>query len=119
MSTLNIESKQSIFYNVHFLLAANWVADSKKLLDFQKALLDEGVEFTETAAGARSVVLNRKGSSPFQVKVGSVGPQVSEIAIATPERPSYGLKAFCQEAEAACRAYSKAWPSAQFQLLQS
>ncbi len=119
MSTLNIESRQSIFYGVHFLLAANWIADSKKLLDFQKSLLEEGLEFSETAAGTRSLTLSRKDSSPLQVKIGAIGPQVSEIRISTPERPSYTLELFCQEAEAVCQAYTKTWAAPQFQLLQS
>jgi hypothetical protein len=118
MELMNVDSRQSIFFGVHFLLAANWTADGKRALAFQKALMDEGVEFSESAASPKSLTLNRKEGSPLQIKVGSVGPQVSEIRISTPERPSYTSDPFCQEAEAICRAYTATWPSPAFQLLQ-
>jgi hypothetical protein len=118
MPIVNIQSKQSIFFGVHFLLVGEWGTDSKRLLDFQKALLDEGLEFSETGTGPRSFVLTRKESSAFQVKIGSVGPQVSEIKIVTPERPSHVLDPFCKEAEAVCRAYIKVWAGMPCQVLR-
>jgi hypothetical protein len=72
-------------------------------------MLDGGVEFAETSISLRSFVLTRKEPSAFQVKIGSVGPQVSEVKIVTPDRPNHTLDPFCKDAEAVCRAYMKVW----------
>jgi hypothetical protein len=119
MSTINLESRESIFFGIHFIVASNWGADHKRFLDFQGALLGEGLEFYEIVAGQRNYTLTRREPSSLQVKVGSVGPQVSEIIIVTPARPNHTLEFFLKEAEAVCSAYLKVWAGSSMQVLQS
>ncbi len=109
MATVNIQSKQSIFFGVHFIVAGNWVPDAKQFLRFQEELLEETLEFTETNVGPRRFSLLRREPSGFQVQVASLGPQVSELRISTPARPVHGIDYFCKEAEAVCRAYAEIW----------
>ena len=119
MSTFNLESRESIFFGIHFIVASNWVADHKRFLDFQGALLTEALEFSEVAVGQRSYTLTRKEPSSLQVKVGSVGPQVSDITVITPARPNHTLELFIKEVEAVCSAYLKVWAANTMQILQS
>jgi hypothetical protein len=118
MASINIDSKQSIFFGVHFIVAGNWTADPKQFLHFQQELLKETLEFAETAVGPQSFLLLRKEPSALQVKVASLGPQVSEIRISTPARPVHGLDYFSEEAEAVCRAYEEVWGSAPCQIIR-
>lgn len=117
MAIVSIQSKQSIFFGVHFIVAGNWIPDAKQFLDFQERLLKERLEFSETAVGARRFSLLRREPSGFQVQVASLGPQVSELRISTPVRPVHGLDYFCKEAEAVCHAYVDTWAKTPCQVI--
>jgi hypothetical protein len=117
MPAINIDTRQSIYFGVHFIVASNWTPDPKQFLAYQQELLKETLEFSETTVGPRSLSLLRKEQSPFQVKLASLGPQVAEIRIATPTRAIHTLDPFCEEAEAVCRAYAQVWLNVPCQIL--
>lgn len=117
MAGLNCESRQSIYFGINYILASGWVSDKKKLLDFQNALLKSQLDFSDTKLGTRNFILLRKEPSPLQVKVASLGPQVSNIIINS-ERPAYGLDLFAKEADAICNAYKQTWLDSPCQILR-
>ena len=117
MEGLNRESRQSIFFNVHYIIAGAWIPDKRKFLDFQSALLERQLEFSESRLGSRNFVLVRKEQSPLQVKVASLGPQVSNISVQS-ERPAHTLDLFCMEADAVCYAYRQTWLNEPCQILR-
>lgn len=117
MEGLNRESRQSIFFGINYIIASAWVPDKKKLLDFQNALLEQQLEFSDTKLGSRNFMLVRREQSPLQVKVASLGPQVSNISVLS-ERPAHTLDLFVMEADAVCEAYRHTWLSQQCQILQ-
>lgn len=117
MQSINRQSKTSVFFNVGFLLASPWPADRTKTVDFQKALLESGLEFSQTASRGNSFILTRTDPSNLQVKLESPGPQVSAVNI-TAQNPQYDLEAFIHDADAVTDAYQKTFPAQQYQLIQ-
>lgn len=111
------ESRQTIYYAVSYLVSMAWSPDKKRLLDFQKALLDRELEFSSITYGGRSCQLSRKEQSPLDVKLASVGPQVSTMAIWS-ELPLHGRELLCKEAEAICQAYYETWVERPCQILR-
>ncbi len=108
MDKFNIESRQSIYFELSFVIAALWSADTMKRLDFQKALAERGLDFPRTSVEPREFKLLRNEPSPLQVKIASVGPRVSSISISS-EKPQHTLEMFVKEAEAVCEAYYQLW----------
>lgn len=117
MQAINRESKTSVFFNVGFLLASAFSDDRTRTVDFQKALLESGLDFAQTASRANSFILTRTDPSNLQVKLESPGPQVSAVNI-TAQNPQYDLDAFVHDADAVTDAYQKTFPAQQYQLIQ-
>ena len=117
MQAINRQSKTSVFFNVGFLMASPFPNDRTRTVDFQKALLQAGLEFSQTASRANSFILTRTEPSNLQVKLESPGPQVSAVNI-TAQNPQYGLEAFIHDADAVTDAYQKTFPAQQYQLIQ-
>ncbi len=117
MDTFNIESRQSIYFEIRYVIAVEWLSDTLKRLDFQRALADKQLDFPQTGGGAKDFTLVRKEPSALQVKIASLGPRVSSISVSS-ERPAHTLELFSKEAEAVCEAYRQAVIKGQCQLLQ-
>jgi len=117
MDSLNRESRQSIFFSVNYIMASVWTPDKKKVLDFQDALLGSQLEFSESKCAVRSFELIRREQSPLYVKVASLGPQVSNVAVRS-ERPAYPIDLFVREADAVYEAYRQIWHKEQVQILR-
>jgi hypothetical protein len=117
MAELNRNSRQSIYFGVNYLVAIPWVADKSKQLDFQRALLEHQLDFPEVKAGERILTLVRKEQSPLEVRIASLGPQVSGISVRS-EGPAYDIDLFAKEADAAYTAYHKTWVERPCHILQ-
>ena len=117
MNGLNRETRESIFFGVNYVIAIAWEPDKKRQLDFEKALLERGLEFPETRSGLRNLILVRNSQSPLEVRLASQGPQVSNIIVRS-ERPLRSLEVFVKEAEAVCDAYCQTWIKERCQILQ-
>jgi hypothetical protein len=117
MQRLNRESRQSIYFEVSYVIANEWSSDVIKRLDFQKALAQMQLDFPQTSVGTHNFTLVRAEPSVLQAKVSSLGPRVSSVSISS-KRPVHSLDLFCKEAEAVCDAYSQTWLKQQRQILQ-
>jgi len=117
MEGLNCESRQSVYFGVNYITASRWISDKKKLLDFQNALLENRLEFSDTKLGDLNFTLFRKEPSPLLVKVASLGPQVSNVII-NAERPVHSLDLFAKEADVICSAYKQTWLDSPCQILR-
>jgi len=118
MDKLNIDSRQSIYFELGYVIAGHWQPDILKRLDFQKALAAGQLDFPRTSVGPREFTLVRAEPSQFTVKISSMGPRVSGISISS-ERPEHTLDMFIREAEVVCSSYSQVWLDSQFQVLQT
>lgn len=118
MESLNRASRQSIYFNVGYVISSQWSSDAMKRLDFQRALAEQQLDFPQTRVGVHDFTLVRTEQSHLQVKAASLGPQVSSISVSS-EKPVHSLELFCKEAEAVCDAYQQTWLQQQHQILQS
>jgi len=118
MQKFNIESRQSIYFELSYVIAAVWSGDTMKRLDFQKVLAQSQLDFPRTSVGPHEFKLVRAEPSALQVKVTSVGPRVSSVSISS-EKPQHSLDMFIKEAEAVCAAYRQVWLGRQCQVLQT
>jgi hypothetical protein len=117
MENFNRESRQSIYFDISYIIARDWAADTMKRLQFQKTLAEKQLDFPQTGAGPSDFTLIRIEPSPLQVKVASLGPRVSSIFIGS-ENPAYMLELFGKEAKTVCDAYRQTWLSEPCQILQ-
>jgi hypothetical protein len=117
MHKVNKDSRTSIHFSVGYLLAGQWAADKARCLDFQKALLEAELEFSQTTFATNRFTLVRNEPSNLQVVAESPGPQVASVTV-TAAYSQYDLAMFQKEAEAVFEAYKRSWPSTHYNLLQ-
>ena len=118
MEQLNPETRTSVYYGITFVLARGWVAEKSKTVEFQKSLIDNGLDFSQTNIRGNSFVLTRSGPANLTLKLESAAQQVSSIQIAS-QNSQGDLEMFIQEAEGVVRAYQQSWPAQQYQLIRS
>ena len=117
MEAINRQSRTSVHFSINFVIAGAWTPDKAKTVDFQKALLDNGLDFSQTTARPKSFTLSRTEPSHLQVKLESPAPQISGIQIISAP-PAYDLEMFIQEACAATGAYQQTYPANQYQIIR-
>jgi hypothetical protein len=117
MNKVNRNSRTSIHFSVGYLLAGQWTAEKPRCLDFQKALLESEMDFSQTAFAANRFTLIRNEPSNLQVVLEVPGPQVAGVTV-TAAFPQYDLAMFQKEADAVMDAYRRIWPMPQYQILQ-
>lgn len=118
MASINPETRTSVYFGITFVLARGWSADKGKTVDFQKNLLDNGLDFSQTNILGNSFLLSRTDPCNFTVKVESPTKQMSSVQIGT-QNPQGDLEVFIQEVGAVVDAYQKSWPGQQYQLIRS
>jgi hypothetical protein len=119
MDTLVRESKTSTFFSITTVLAGAWTPDKGQFLNFQRALLENGLEFSQSVSRENGFQLRRGApSSPLQVTVEGPAPQVHSLQILA-ANPVYDLEVFCRDAEAAMSAYQATWPADTWQVLNT
>jgi hypothetical protein len=117
MEGFNRESRQSIYFEVTYVIANELPSDPMQRLDFQKSLAQMQLDFPQTSGGSHAFALVRTEPSAFQIKMSSLGARVSNLSMSS-KRPVHSLELFCKEAEAVCDAYRDTWLKQQTQVLQ-
>ncbi|MBN1816217.1 MAG: hypothetical protein JW828_02580 [Sedimentisphaerales bacterium] len=118
MEPINRESRTSVRFQISYVLAFPWMADTARSVEFQKALLDQGLEFGQVNVTEKRLTLTRQQPSHLQIRLDSPGPQVAQIQILS-ANPGYDIDLFSRDAEAATAAYKQAWRLEQCQLIQT
>ncbi len=118
MDALNRESRTSVHFMINYVLAGAPPLEQSRAVDFQKALLDNGLEFSQTNIRPRSFMLLRQEPSNLQVKLDSPAPQVSSIQIIA-NNPAYDVGMFARDAMAAMDAYRQTWQAPQYQIIRA
>jgi len=113
------ESKTSAHFSISYVIAGGWNAEPSLQIDFQKALLENGLEFSQSLSYKNGFQLRREPpSSPLQILLESPAPQIHNLKIIA-LNPNCDLDYFCREAEAVTAAYQQIWPAEQYQLLNT
>lgn len=118
MNPVNIDSRTSIFYQVGFVLARPWQADKTLGVDFQKTMLEQGLDFDQTNFAANRFLLRRTRGGDLQVQIDAPAPQITALYVTMP-KPTGDLEVFTQEAQIAANAYQKTWPAPRCQIVRS
>ena len=118
MEAVNPETRTSVYFGITYVLAIGWMPEKSKAVDFQKALLDNGLDFSQTNILGNNFTLLRNQPSRLQIKLESPTRQVSSIHIIA-QNPSSDMEMFIQETNAVTRSYQQIWASEQYQILRS
>lgn len=118
MKAINPETRTSVHFSINYVIAMGWAPDKAKTVDFQKALLDNGLDFAQTNVRTNMFTLFRSQPSNLTVKIETPAQHVSSIQIIA-QNPSYDPEMFLQEASAAMAAYQKTWPVEQYQIIRA
>ena len=118
MSLIQRNSKTSVYFGLKYLLAGEWSDDRSKAIEFQKALLEAGLEFAQVNTRPGGMNLTRTQPSPLQVALDSPGPAVMGMQLVC-SQAQYNLEMFCTDAEAVAAAYQKTWKQEHYQILNS
>jgi hypothetical protein len=116
MEWIHRNSKTTSHFSVQYLLAGAWQPERIKVVEFEKSLLDNGLDFSQTNLYEKSFLLTRSQPSQLQIKLESPNPQVMGIQIVS-QNPQYDLDLFCRDAEATVAAFEATWPADQYQVL--
>lgn len=116
MELIHRHSKTTSHFSLQYLLAGAWQPERFKAVEFEKALLENDLAFSQTNLYEKSFILKRNQPSQLQIKLESAGPQVMSIQIVS-LNPQYDLGMFCRDCEAVITAYAQTWPANQYQIL--
>lgn len=116
MESINRQSKTTVHLSVQYLLAGAWSPERVRTVEFEKALLENGLDFGQTQSRETSFTLIRTQSSHLQVKLESPGPQVVSLLVLS-ANPQYEREMFGRDAEAVTTAFLKTWPAEHYQAL--
>ena len=118
MDAINRDSRTSVHFMISYVLASPMDVGGSRAVDFQRALLDNGLEFTQTNVRGKSFILSRQEPSNLQIKLDSPAPQISNIQVVA-NNPSYDLDMFGRDALAVPDAWRQTWPAEQYQIVRS
>ena len=118
MDPINRESRTSVRFQMSYILALPWAVDPARTVQFQAALLSEGLEFAQVNTSDKRLTLTRSQPSHLQIRLDSPGPQFVQIQILS-ANPGYDMEMFARDADAAMRAYQATWDLKQCQVIQS
>lgn len=104
---LDPESRQTIHFGINFVAVPAPALTMDKVLGFQKALAQAGIDLPSCERSEQALELRRK-VPPIWVRLAIVGPQVCQLLIVAehPERP---LDLFKKEATAICDSFKATW----------
>jgi len=108
MNGFNRDSRRSHHFGINYVVTKAWTPDSKKILDFEKALLENKIENLTRNINKTFLELARKEESHLRIRIASVGPDVSNVLVNS-VRPVYNLDLFIEEADAIYDAYHQTW----------
>ncbi|NLK40476.1 MAG: hypothetical protein GX298_00280 [Planctomycetes bacterium] len=116
MESINRQSKTTVHLSVQYLLAGAWTPERVRTVEFEKALLDNGLDFSQTQSRENVFTLVRTHPSHLQVKLESPGPQVVTLLVLA-NNPQYERELFGRDAEAVVQAFIRTWPAEHYQIL--
>jgi len=119
MQALNLNSRQSIYFGISYVIALRWKPNAARRLEFQKKLAEQQLDFSQTRLGSQNFMLIRTEPSPLTINLSSSEPAGGANISISSGSPTYGLEMFCKEAQAVCLAYRQTWLPEQFQILRT
>jgi hypothetical protein len=114
---IDIESRDTIYLGINFVLAPPPVFDRKAFLQFQMAAAEEGLDTTRADWSDVSISLARVTPSMLDIQVvRAPDPAVGQLLVLAQRGNNPDL--FAEEVASVVKAYKTTWP-ANYQLIQS
>jgi hypothetical protein len=120
---MNPEASKIIHIGVNFVFAPGPTINRRKNLEFQNALLEQGVEFDRIEILEDAIAVTRESPGRLEIKVATgnvdpVGP-VGQIIIVSPDPTgaSGDTSRFIKDAEAVAEAFRSTWGAPHLQVL--
>ena len=108
---VDLRGKKALHYGVGCTVAPMALGGSVKAREFEGELASAGLEFDKKETLPNGFVFVRtKNDKNLELRVVAPGPQVGQIVLLAPN-PGVAFGAFGREAERACKAMVKVWPS--------
>lgn len=118
MDAINRETRTSVNFHLGYVIAMPWVQDRGKGVNFQKALLDAGLEFSQVSSHPNNIRLIRNEPSHLQIKLDAPAPQLTSMQI-TSTNPQHDLDMFIHECNAAMAAFQQVSNTPQYQIIRT
>ena len=116
MDKINQQSKTTVHLSLQYVLAGAWSPERARTVEFEKALLGNGLDFGQTLSRDNAFTLIRTQPSHLQIKLESPGPQVVSLLVLA-NNPQYEREMFERDAEAVTQAFLQTWPAEHYQIL--
>lgn len=114
---MRAETRRLIHLGINFLIMPGPTVNQRIGLNFQDALVQQGIEFDKVEYEEHSVKVIRE-RLPLQVVVASSANQPTGQLLILAPQPARPLDLFVQETEAVVEAYQTVWPSPQRQIIR-
>jgi hypothetical protein len=111
-------SRRLIHVGINHLISPPLTITNQTFMQFQQAVLTQGLEFQRTNRAENRIVLERVTPTPLQITVGINGPQLGQLLIVAPDTKA-ALSLFIQEAEAVIAAFESVWLPPTRQILRT
>lgn len=118
MDTINRETRTSINFHLGYVIALPWRQDRAMPVNFQKALLDNSLEFSQVSSHPNAINLLRNDPSNLTIKLHAPAPQLTAIQI-TSTNPQCDLAMFAHESSAVTAAFQQVVQAQQYQIIQT
>src|SRR5260221_1163430 len=105
------QSRHLIHVGINFVMVPAPSISKANSLQFQQAILSEGLDFQRVETPGSQLVVTRDPPSPLRIAVGIFDPQNSQVGqiLVIAEQPKSALSLFIQETEAALTAFGNVW----------
>jgi len=109
------QSRLVIHAGINYIIVPPPILSNATVLAFQKAVFDNGLEFSKLDNQKNSVTIIREGPAPLQITIGTQELQIGQLLIVSPKGR---LNMFIEEAEAVIKAFETVWSTSTRQIIK-
>ena len=113
---MKIDHQKFIHLGINFLTAPRPILTQQKMLEFQQAIINNGLEFSRVEQNPEVINIIRDSISPLTIRVISTNQPLGQIIVIA-EFPKSPLNLFVEEACSAIDAFNDVWGSDKRQVL--
>ena len=113
---MKIDHQKFIHLGINFLTSPRPILSQQKMLEFQQAIINNGLEFSRVEQNPGVLNIIRDSISPLTIRVVSPNQPLGQIIVIS-QFPKKPLNLFIDEACAAINAFNDVWGSDKRQIL--
>lgn len=113
---MKTHSKKFIHLGINFIISPQPVLSKRRMLAFQQAILNNGLEYSGLKQKGDRIILIRETPSPLNISVISSNQAIGQIIVTAP-KPKSPLSLFIKEARAGISAFKDVWGTSNLQVI--